>query len=152
MTTTQLASTCLVCLVAGCAGFAATGDPMAPDPAASTSAAAAPPAAEPAPAVAVGQPVLARFRNGPFWFVGRAKAVTGDTVAVAYLDGSDELLPAAAVRRFDWGVGTRVECNWKLRGSYYAGRIAAVNGQTGALVAYDDGDKEVIDIAYCRSR
>lgn len=151
MRTTKLVSAGLACLVAGCAGFAATGDPMASNDPAPAGAAAAP-AAEPAPAIAVGQPVLARFRNGPFWFAGRAKTVTGDTVAVAYLDGSDELLPAAAVRRFDWGVGTRVECNWKRRGGYYAGRITAVNGQTGALVAYDDGDKEVTDIAHCRSR
>ena len=151
MRTTKLASAGLACLVAGCAGFAATGDPMAPDPAQPASSAAAPAAAEPAPAIAVGQPVLARFRGGKFWFAGRVESIGGGTVAVAYLDGSREQLAAANVRPFDWGVGTRVECNWRGQG-FYAGTIVATDGQTRANIAYEDGTREPIDIAFCRTR
>jgi hypothetical protein len=56
------------------------------------------------------------------------------------------------VRQFDWRVGTRLECNWKRRGAFYPGRIVAVDGQAGAQIAYDDGDRENINIGFCRTR
>ena len=63
-----------------------------------------------------------------------------------------EIVRAEHVRPFDWKVGTAVECEWKRKGAYFAGKIAAVKGQTGVHIAYADGDREDTDIALCRSR
>jgi hypothetical protein len=105
----------------------------------------------PGAAYAPGELVLGQFRGGPFWFPARAETSDGASVALAYLDGDRETLPAGAVRRFDWQVGTRVECNWQRRGKFFPGTIAQLAGDQ-AHIQYDDGDQETLMIGFCRTR
>jgi len=116
------------------------------------SAAQGQPASGPPATFKEGQAVLARYKGDKFWFAARVRAIEGSAVAIIYLDGSTEILRAQHVKPFDWNVGTAIECNWKRKGKYYAGKITAVSGQTGVHVNYDDGDQEDTDIAECRSR
>jgi hypothetical protein len=98
-----------------------------------------------------GEWVLARYRNGAYWYPGVVHSDRNGTVAVNYDDGDREVLPSNLVKNYSWQVGTRVECNWKNGGKWFAGRITALRG--GALsIAYDDGDKENTSTGRCRSK
>jgi len=94
---------------------------------------------------------LGRYRNGAYWFPGIVQSDNSGRVTIAYDNGDRETLPANLVKAYNWGVGTRVECNWKNGGTWYAGKITALRG--GAVsIAYDDGDKENTSTGKCRSR
>jgi hypothetical protein len=87
-----------------------------------------------------GEWVLAKYHNGPYWYPGIVEKDGGGQVSVVYDDGDHETLPSNLIKGYNWQVGSRVECNWKNGGTWYAGKITALNG--GSLsVAYDDGDK-----------
>lgn len=95
--------------------------------------------------------VLARFRNGNFWFPGVLQSVSGERLTIQYDDGDRETLHVSAVRPYNWTIGSRVECNFRGAGNWYAGRITSLGGSSLAI-DYDDGDKERTTTGRCRSR
>lgn len=94
--------------------------------------------------------VLARYRNGNYWFPGVIDRIAGERITIRYDDGDRETLYADKVRPYDWRVGTRVECNFRGAGRWYSGRIAALSGGT-VRIDYDDGDRESTNTGRCRS-
>ena len=109
-------------------------------------------AAAPAAAQQKGDWVLARWQGGAYWFPGVVESRTGKSVTVAYDDGTRETRPLSDVRRFDWTVGSRVECRWAGGTEWYGGRITAMGADGVTMnVTYDDGDREQTRTAACRS-
>ena len=107
--------------------------------------------ATPALALERGDWVLGRWQGGKFWFPGIVQQAGGGQVTIKYDDGTRETLPRKLVKRYDWSIGTRVECDWKGGGAWYRGNIAKLSG--GDLtVAYDDGTRERTVTGRCRSR
>lgn len=95
--------------------------------------------------------VLAKFKNGPFWFPGVVESDTGRGVTVVYDDGDRETLPSNLVKNYDWQPGSVVECNFRSAGQWFRGKITALSGEN-LSIAYDDGDKERTKTGLCRSR
>lgn len=95
--------------------------------------------------------VLARFKNGNFWFPGVIQSTSGGRITVQYDDGDRETLPVSAVRPYNWTIGSRVECNFRGAGSWYPGRITSLGGSSLGI-DYDDGDRERTTTGRCRSR
>lgn len=108
-------------------------------------------AATPALALDKGDWVLGRWQGGKYWYPAVVQRAGGGEVVLRYDDGSKETLPRQLVRRYDWGIGTRVECDWKGGGAWYKGNIAKLNGGN-LTVVYDDGSRERTVTARCRSR
>lgn len=94
--------------------------------------------------------VLARFRNGNYWFPGVVQGVSGGRITVQYDDGDRETLPVGLVRPYNWTIGSRVQCNFRGGGSWYSGRITALGGSS-LSIDYDDGDRERTTTGRCRS-
>jgi hypothetical protein len=107
--------------------------------------------ATPALALDRGDWVLGRWQGGKFWFPGIVQQAGGGQVTIKYDDGTKETLPRKLVKRYDWTIGTRVECDWKGGGTWYRGNIAKLNGGE-LVVAYDDGSRERTVTGRCRSR
>lgn len=103
-----------------------------------------------AQAQSTGDWVLAKWKNGAHWFPSVVQSVAGDKITVKYDDGDRETLFVNSVRPYDWKVGSKVECNFKNAGSWYSGRITALNAEA-LSIAYDDGDKENTKTSRCRS-
>jgi hypothetical protein len=101
-------------------------------------------------ALSAGDWVLARFQNGNYWFPGVVQTAKGDNIVVLYDDGDKETLGRKSVRAYDWKIGSRVECNYKGAGDWYAGKITGLGGEK-LSIAYDDGDKETTKTGLCRS-
>lgn len=95
--------------------------------------------------------VLGNYKNAGYWFPGIIETLKGDSITVRYDDGDRETVKLSAVRPYDWKIGTKVECNFKGAGSWYAGKIASLAGETIGI-AYDDGDKETTKTGRCRSK
>ncbi len=95
--------------------------------------------------------VLAKYKNGPFWFPGVVETDSGKGVSVVYDDGDRETLPSNLVKNYDWKVGSVVECNFKSGGNWYRGKVTALSGEA-LSIAYDDGDRERTKTGLCRSR
>lgn len=97
--------------------------------------------------------VLAQWQGSRYWFPGVVAKVHGNMVTVRYDDGTTDQRPDNQVRRYDWRVGTRVECRWQSGDEWYAGRITqeSKDGQS-ISVHYDDGDREHTSTGKCRSR
>lgn len=95
--------------------------------------------------------VLARYKNGPFWFPGVVESDSGRGVTVVYDDGDRETLPSNLVKNYDWQPGSVVECNFKSGGKWFRGKITALSGEN-LSITYDDGDKERTQTGLCRSR
>lgn len=94
--------------------------------------------------------VLARYRNGNYWFPGVLQSVSGDRLTIAYDDGDRETLHVSAVRPYNWRIGSRVQCNFRGGGQWYSGRISALGGSS-LSINYDDGDFERTSTGRCRS-
>jgi hypothetical protein len=103
-----------------------------------------------AAAQASGDRVLARWAADGMWYPARVTSVEGGGVHVAYDDGDVAVVGASDVRRVDWRVGSRLQCNWKNQGAYYSGTVGAKNGET-ITFRYDDGYTETMTISRCRS-
>lgn len=100
----------------------------------------------------LGADALAR---GQYFYPGVVESRSGSKVTVAYDDGARETLSAKMVRADTWIVGSRVECDWKGAGTWYAAKIIKVNAKDGARikVRYDvDGWLENTRTGKCRSR
>lgn len=95
--------------------------------------------------------VLAQWQGGQYWFPGVVESRTGNSVTVAYDDGTRETRPGNQVRPYDWRVGTRVSCRWKGGSEWYSGRITALSSDGITLaIEYDDGDREQTRTGACR--
>jgi hypothetical protein len=97
-----------------------------------------------------GDRVLAQWEADGLWYPARITGVNGREVHVAYDDGDIAVVGALQVRSVDWSAGTRVQCNWRNQGRYYDGTITVRAGER-IDVDYDDGTRETITIARCRS-
>lgn len=97
--------------------------------------------------------VLAQWQGSQYWFPGVVDKVRGNMITIRYDDGTTEERPDNQVRRYNWHVGSRVECRWQSGNDWYPGRITheGKDGQT-ISVHYDDGDDERTDTSKCRSR
>lgn len=104
-----------------------------------------------ASAQTAGDWVLGNYKNAGYWFPGVIEKLQGGNITVRYDDGDRETVKLSAVRPYDWRIGTRVECNFKGQGSWYAGKIASLAGEKIGI-AYDDGDKETTKTGRCRSK
>ena len=104
-----------------------------------------------ASAQTAGDWVLARYRDGQYWFPGIIQSIQGDKTVVAYDDGDRETLDISRVRPYTWSIGGRVECNFKGLGNWYPGVIASLGGET-IEINYDDGDRERTKTGRCRSK
>jgi len=95
--------------------------------------------------------VLANYRGAGYWFPGIIQTVGNGRATVLYDDGDRETLSLDSIRPYNWMIGSRVECNFRGQGNWYAGTITSLAG--GSLgIAYDDGDRERTVTGRCRSR
>lgn len=104
-----------------------------------------------APAQTTGDWVLGNFKGAGYWFPGVIAKISKDKITIQYDDGDTETVSINAVRPYDWTIGTRVECNYKGAGDWYAGKISSLAGEKIGI-AYDDGDKETTKTGMCRSK
>lgn len=99
----------------------------------------------------VGDWVLGNYKGAGYWFPGVIDKVSGDKITIRYDDGDKETVAIGDVRPYDWMIGTKVECNYKNSGEWYAGTIASLAGEKIGI-AYDDGDKETTKTGRCRTK
>lgn len=97
-----------------------------------------------------GDRVLGQWNDG-LWYPARIAGVTGADFNISFDDGDAAVLPVSKIRKIDWRVGTKVQCNWKRGGVYYMGTITKMQGES-IHISYDDGDQEDSAISICRSR
>ncbi len=107
--------------------------------------------ASPALAFQPGDWVLGNWQGAGYYYPGVVSNVSGDMISINYDDGDFETLPSAYVRYYDWGIGSRVECNWQGGGVWYPGVITQLDA-INLSISYDDGDYENTLVALCRSR
>src|SRR6187402_2304387 len=97
--------------------------------------------------------VLGQWKGGEYWFPGVVESRSGDEITIAYDDGTSETRPAKQVRKYDWDIDSRVECQWNGGTDWFPGRITAMSKDGITLnIEYDDGDKEQTRTGACRSR
>ncbi|MBP7738727.1 MAG: hypothetical protein KA369_22320 [Spirochaetes bacterium] len=96
-----------------------------------------------------GDRILGQWSDGQ-WYPARITGMEGADFNVSFDDGDTAVLPASKIRKIDWKVGTRVQCNWKRGGMYYKGTITRMQGES-IHISYDDGDQEDSTISICRS-
>lgn len=100
-------------------------------------------------AQSAGDRVLGKWSDG-MWYPATVGSVSGSKVSLKFDDGDKATVDADDVRAIHWKVGTKVQCNWKGKGSYYKGVISSKNGES-VHIKYDDGDEEDTTIGRCRS-
>lgn len=98
-----------------------------------------------------GDRVLAVWEPDGYWYPGEVDFVDRQGIHIAFDDGDDAVVGRNEVRRVDWRVGSRLECNWKNEGKYYGGRVNSMRGESIEFL-YDDGFREQISISRCRSQ
>ena len=94
--------------------------------------------------------VLGNYQGSGYWFPGVVAQVHDGKVTVVYDDGDRETLNRGNVKKYDWKVGSKVECNFKGLGDWYAGKITSLSGAK-ISIAYEDGDRETTTTGFCRS-
>ncbi|MFG1404110.1 tudor domain-containing protein [Xanthobacter sediminis] len=95
--------------------------------------------------------VLGNYKGAGYWFPGVIEKVGDGKITIRYDDGDKETVAVKDVRPYDWAIGTKVECNYKGQGNWYAGTIASLAGEKIGI-AYDDGDKETTKTGRCRTK
>lgn len=95
--------------------------------------------------------VLGNYKNAGYWFPGVVEKTGGGQITIRYDDGDRETVSINNVRPYDWMIGSKVECNFKGQGEWYAGTISSLAGEKIGI-AYDDGDKETTRTGRCRSK
>jgi len=97
--------------------------------------------------------VLGRWQGGEYWFPGVVEKDNGKTVTIAYDDGTKETRPAKDVRRYDWIVGSNIQCVWPTDGKWYAATIRKMaDDGAGLVIKYEDGTVEQTSTGKCRTR
>ena len=100
----------------------------------------------------MGDWVLSRYQGGNYYYPGIVSKNENGRVTTKYLDGDIDTQPSNNVKIYGWDVDSRVECNYRGGGTWYAGTIGAMQGLIGLSINYDDGDFEETIAASCRSR
>jgi Lamin-B receptor of TUDOR domain len=98
-----------------------------------------------------GDRILARWPADGLWYPAKVQSVKADGVNVSYDDGDLALVKTADIKKVDWQVGSKLECNWHNKGKYFPGKIATMQAEIIEF-HYDDGDAEQMTISRCRSR
>jgi hypothetical protein len=98
----------------------------------------------------VGDRILGQWSDG-LWYPAKIAGVQGDKFAITFDDGDVGVLADGQIKRIDWRVGTKVQCNFRSAGTYYPGTITQMRGEV-IHINYDDGDQEDATIGRCRAR
>lgn len=101
-------------------------------------------------AQAVGDRVTAFWEADGLWYPGEIEFIDREGIHVSFDDGDEAIVARNEVRRLNWRVGTRLECDWKSEGEYFPGRINTMRGESIDFV-YDDGAREQLTVSRCRS-
>ncbi len=103
----------------------------------------------PSSAQSPGSLLLGQWSDG-LWYPAVVQSRDGNRIRLQFEDGDVATVGPNQVRPLNWGPGTRVQCNWQNRGTYYPGTIASRQGRQ-VFINYDDGDRENGVIGQCRS-
>jgi hypothetical protein len=99
----------------------------------------------------IGEWVLGNFQSRGYWYSRVVARADVNGVTIKYDDGDVETVPYERLRPYNWGVGSRVECNFQNSGQWYKGTIQQLGG-TALSINYDDGDFERTRTGLCRSQ
>ena len=100
---------------------------------------------------AVADWVLAQWRGGAHYYPATVLRTDATTVTVEYDDGARETRPTNQVKRYDWKLGSKIECRWT-DGAWYAASITAMGGDAVTLdILYEDGTSQRTMTKRCRS-
>jgi hypothetical protein len=99
----------------------------------------------------VGDRVLAKWGQDPFWYPGTVQALEGERLHVYYDDGYDEWLTPERVAPLDLKAGDRVFGRWRQGEAFYPGQITSRDGEK-IHIRYDDGDQETTTLSLVRVR
>ncbi len=99
----------------------------------------------------VGDRVLAKWSQDPFWYPGTVQALEGERLHVYYDDGESEWLPPDRVAPLDLKPGDRVFGRWQQGPVFYPGQITARDGEK-IHIRYDDGGQETTTLSLVRVR
>ena len=97
-----------------------------------------------------GDRVLALWEADGLWYPGEVEYVDRQGIHIIFDDEDEAVVGRHEVRRLNWRVGMRIECNWQDEGEYYPGRITSMRGESISFL-YDDGAREQITVSSCRS-
>lgn len=106
-----------------------------------------------AQAQAVGDWVLAPWRDTKVYYPGTVEARNGQSVTVRFDDGTSDTRTVDEVLQFDWARGSQIACRWT-DGNWYDATITRMDGNGYNLqIRYDlDGVIEETNTGRCRSR
>ena len=95
--------------------------------------------------------MLAFWEADGLWYPGEVEYVDRQGIHIIFDDEDEATVARNEVRRLNWRVGSRLECNWQNGGEYYPGRVNSMRGERIDF-AYDDGAREQLTVSSCRSR
>lgn len=98
-----------------------------------------------------GDRVLAKWKDKVWWYPATISQITDSAYILKYDDGDTGDVSVESVKKINWKVGSRVNCNWKKTGKYFWGKITRKSGDS-IHISYDDGDQEDAKIGQCRSK
>ncbi len=99
--------------------------------------------------VRIGDEVLAPWQNDGFLYPAFVVALDGALAHVAFLDGGEADVPLPSVRRGCFGIGITLLVNWRGKGKFYRGVVAA-RVSNALYVHYEDGNRGWTTIGQCR--
>lgn len=95
--------------------------------------------------------ILARYSNG-WWYIGDLEKKGQKTATVKWLDGTTFNAPLEDLKRFDWSIGSRIQCKYKKDNHYYWGTINSWDGWDNLTIKWQDGgNTQVTGYDVCRS-
>jgi DNA repair protein Crb2 Tudor domain len=95
--------------------------------------------------------VLAQWRGGAYYYPATVIRTDTASVTLEYDDGARETRPVNQVKRYDWKLGSKIECRWT-DGGWYGAAITAIGGDGVSLdIVYDDGAVQRTKTKRCRS-
>jgi hypothetical protein len=96
--------------------------------------------------------VLAQWRGGAYYYPATVVRTDATSVTLEYDDGARETRPVNQVKRYDWALGSKIECRWT-DGNWYDAAITALDGDGITLdILYDDGTVQRTKTKRCRSK
>lgn len=95
--------------------------------------------------------VLAQWRGGAHYYPATVLRSDATSVTIEYDDGARETRPVNQVKRYDWKLGSKIECRWT-DGDWYAASVTALGGDGVTLdILYEDGTAQRTMTKRCRS-
>lgn len=98
-----------------------------------------------------GDHVLVKNEDG-YWYPGRISSINTSSITVKLENGKTSKVSKDLVHPYDWKIGQRANCNWKLEGTYYWGMISKFLPDGSFWIVYDDGDLEKTTLEHCRCK